>query len=77
LAVISLLALQPSAVIGYGYLVLYNLVFVLPLVVILVAASARPTLNRLAHWNLHHKEWVRLALGSGVVAMGLVILATV
>jgi len=42
-----------------------------------VAASARPTLNRLAHWNLHHKEWVRLALGSGVVAMGLVILATV
>jgi len=77
LAVISLLALQPSALIGYGYLVLYNLVFVLPLVVILVAASARPTLNRLAHWNLHHKEWVRLALGSGVVAMGLVILATV
>ena len=40
-------------------------------------AAARPTLNRLAHWNLHHKEWVRLALGSGVVAMGLVILATV
>lgn len=77
LAVISLLALQPSALLGYGYLVLYNLVFILPLVIILVAASARPTLNRLAHWNLHHKEWVRLALGSGVVAMGLVILATV
>jgi hypothetical protein len=31
----------------------------------------------LAHWNLHHKEWVRLALGSGVVVMGLLILATV
>ncbi|HLA96841.1 MAG TPA: cytochrome c biogenesis protein CcdA [Anaerolineales bacterium] len=77
LAVLSLLALQPSALLGYAYLVLYNLVFVLPLVVILVAASARPALNRLAHWNLHHKEWVRLALGSGVVAMGLVILATV
>jgi cytochrome c biogenesis protein CcdA len=77
LAVLSLLALQPSALLGYGYLVLYNLVFVLPLVVILVAASARPTLNRLAHWNLHHKEWVRLVLGSGVVVMGLVILATV
>lgn len=77
LAVLSLLALQPSALIGYGYLVLYNLVFVLPLVVILATASARPTLNRLAHWNLHHKEWVRLALGSGVVAMGLAVLATV
>ncbi len=77
LGVLSLLALQPSALLGYGYLVLYNLVFVLPLIVILVAASARPTLNRLAHWNIHHKEWVRLVLGGGVVVMGLLILATV
>lgn len=77
LGVLSLLALQPTALLGYGYLVLYNLVFVLPLVVILIAASARPTLNRLAHWNLHHKEPVRLILGSGVVLMGLAILATV
>jgi cytochrome c biogenesis protein CcdA len=77
LGVLSLLALQPSAMLGFGYLVLYNIIFVLPLVIILVLASARPTLNRLAHWNLHHKEWVRLALGGGVVAMGLLILATV
>jgi cytochrome c-type biogenesis protein len=77
LGVLSLLALQPTALLGYGYLVLYNIVFVLPLIIILVAASARLTLNRLAHWNLHHKEWVRLVLGGGVVIMGLVILATV
>jgi len=77
LGVLSLLALQPSALLGYGYLVLYNLIFILPLVVVLVAASARPTLNRLAHWNLHHKEWVRLALGCGVVVVGLLILGMV
>lgn len=77
LAILSLLALQPTAWLGYSYLVLYNLVFILPLVIILLAASTRPTLNRLAHWNLHHKEWVRLALGSGVVVMGLLILVTV
>jgi len=77
LGVLSLLALQPTALMGYSYLVLYNIVFILPLIGILIAASARPTLNRLAHWNLHHKEWVRLALGSGVVGMGLLILATV
>jgi cytochrome c-type biogenesis protein len=77
LGVLSLLALQPSALLGYGYLVLYNFIFVLPLVMILLATSARPTLNRLAHWNLHHKEWVRLVLGGGVVLMGLIILATV
>src|SRR5512136_1908624 len=77
LGVLSLLALQPTRLLGYGYLVLYNLVFVLPLIGILLLASSRPTLNQLAHWNLHHKEWVRLALGGGVVIMGLLILATV
>jgi len=77
LGVLSLLALQRTALQGYGYLVLYNVVFVLPLVAILAAASSRPALNRLARWNLHHRERVRLALGSGVVAMGLAILATV
>jgi len=77
LGVLSLLALQPTAAQGYAYLVLYNVVFVLPLLVILIAASSRPMVNRLAHWNLHHKEWVRLVLGSGVVVMGLAILVTV
>src|SRR5512136_580308 len=77
LGVLSLLALQPTRLLGYAYLVLYNVVFILPLVVILIAASARPTLNRVAHWNLHHKEAVRLVLGGGVVAMGLLILITV
>jgi cytochrome c biogenesis protein CcdA len=77
LGVLSLLALQPTAMLGFSYLVLYNIIFILPLVVILFLASTRPTLSRLAHWNMHHKEWVRLALGSGVVIMGLIILATV
>jgi cytochrome c biogenesis protein CcdA len=77
LGVLSLLALQPTAMLGYGYLILYNIIFILPLVLILFLASTRPTLSLLAHWNLHHKEWVRLALGGGVVVMGLLILATV
>lgn len=77
LAVLSLLSLQSSAFVGFAYLVLYNLMFILPLVALLIVASARPTLNRLAHWNLHHKESVRFALGASVVLMGLLILATV
>src|SRR5574338_1270856 len=35
LGVLSLLALQPTALMGYGYLVLYNLIFILPLAGIL------------------------------------------
>ncbi len=77
LAVLALLAAQPSALAGFSYLVLYNVMFVLPLVGVLWVASGRPALNRLAHWNLHHREWARLGLGTGVVLMGFVILVTV
>ena len=76
LAVLALISAQPTAT-AFGYLVLYNLMFIIPLVGVLLAASARPTLNKLARWNLHHKEWVRLTLGSGVVVMGLAILGTI
>jgi cytochrome c biogenesis protein CcdA len=77
LAVLSLLAAQPSALAGFAYLFLYNALYVLPLVVILLLASVRPMLNRFAHWNLHHREWLRLGIGTGVVLMGFVILVTV
>jgi cytochrome c-type biogenesis protein len=77
LAVVSMLALQESFFKAYLYLLLYNVMFVVPLIGLLVAASARPTLNRLGRWNLHHRGHVRLGLGGGVVALGLVILATV
>ncbi|MBI2202269.1 MAG: cytochrome C biogenesis protein [Candidatus Rokubacteria bacterium] len=76
LAVLSLLALQPSAVTGFAYLVLYNVMYILPLVALLALSSTRPALNRLAHWNVRHRERVRLALGTGVVVMGLAILVT-
>ena len=76
LAVLALLSAQPTLA-AFGYLVLYNLMFILPLVGVLIVATGRRALNRLAHWNLHHKEWVRLALGSGVILMGLAILAAI
>src|SRR5574341_320584 len=41
LAVLSLLSVQSSAFVGFAYLVLYNLMFILPLVALLIAASAR------------------------------------
>ncbi len=76
LAVLSLLAAQPSRWVGYGYLVLYNVIFVLPLLGIIVAATVPSLLRRLARWNVHHRHRVRLVLGAGVVIMGLSVLAT-
>ena len=75
LAVISLLALQDNFLLSYGYLLVYNVMFILPLVVILLAASTRPGLHRMARWNLHHRDRVKLILGGGVVVLGLAILA--
>lgn len=47
------------------------------MLLVLAAASARPALHRLARCNLHHRDRVRLGLGSGVVIMGFAILLTV
>lgn len=76
IAIISLLALQDNFVLSYSYLLIYNVMFILPLVVILLLASSRHGLNRLARWNLHHRDRVKLGLGGGVVVLGLTILAT-
>ena len=74
LAVLALLAAQATRLEGFAYLVLYNLAFVLPLVIILVAASSRSILNRLGRWQLHHRGGLKLALGSLTVFLGLGIL---
>ncbi len=76
IAIISLLALQESFALSYGYLLIYNVMFILPLVAILLASSSRPGLNRMARWNLHHRDGIKLGLGGGVVLLGLAILAT-
>ena len=77
LAVLSLLAAQGDRLAGFAYLLLYNAMFILPLAALLVAASSRPVLARLARWNLHHRAHVGLALGGGTVALGFAILVTV
>lgn len=77
LSILAMLSLQQTFLQAFAYLTLYNVLFVSPLGVILVAASARPTLNRLARWNLHHREGMRLGMGLGVCILGLIILATV
>jgi cytochrome c biogenesis protein CcdA len=77
LAVLSLLAAQSEPLTAYAYLVVYNLLFVLPLILILVVASARGVLARLARWQERNRERVRFAIGTSVVGLGLALLATI
>lgn len=77
LAVLALLAAQATRLEGFAYLVLYNLAFILPLVVLLAAASSRTLLNRLGRWQLHHRAGLKLALGTLTILLGLGILLVV
>lgn len=75
LAVLGLLASQTAFFKGLVYLVLYNALFVLPLVAMLAVAGSRPVFNRLGRWQLHHRRGLKLGLGLVAVGLGLLLLA--
>ena len=59
---------------GLGYLLLYNVIFVLPLVIALLIASDKGVLGRLQEWRNHHLRSLRLWSGIAMVALGIIIL---
>lgn len=75
LAVLALLGSQATALEGVGYLVLYNLVFVTPLVLILGLAASPPVYRKLARWQLHRRAYLKF--GTSVVAIGVGLLTLV
>ncbi|MCZ7399184.1 MAG: hypothetical protein O8C62_05795 [Candidatus Methanoperedens sp.] len=74
LAVIGLLSLQSTLVQGILYLLLYNLMLIVPLVAVLLASSNRKVVDKMVAWQSRNKARVRLLMGSFMVAMGFVIL---
>jgi cytochrome c biogenesis protein CcdA len=74
-ATIGLLQSKATLFKGLGYLVLYNLMFVLPLVFILAAASSKVVAGRLLHLERVWKGKMHLFYGTAMVGVGVVILA--
>ncbi|MDD5615683.1 MAG: cytochrome c biogenesis protein CcdA [Candidatus Methanoperedens sp.] len=74
LAVIGLLSVQTSLAQGILYLLLYNMMLIVPLVIILLASSNRAVVDRMMAWQSRNKTRVKLVMGSFMVAMGFVIL---
>jgi cytochrome c-type biogenesis protein len=60
---------------GVGYLFLYNAIFVLPLVLILLVASNPSLLGKVQAWQRERKRAMRLGGGGAMVALGLLIFA--
>lgn len=69
-SIITLLNAQTTAVWGVGYLLLYNVMFVLPLVAILLAVGNRSAAKSLARWERTNSLRIRLWYGLIMVALG-------
>lgn len=73
-AVLGLLSARATYWMGVGYLLLYNLMFVVPLIAILVGFSNRRAIGRLSRWEVSRKREVKLASGLIMIALGAVVL---
>lgn len=68
LGVLGLLSSEAAA--GLGLLVLYNMMFILPLVVVLTVVTSRPAYRSVARWHIRTKNVVKLTLGVVMIALG-------
>lgn len=75
LMVIGLLHDQATYYTGVGYLALYNAIFILPLVLILLVASDASLLGKLQDWQQRKRRAMRLGGGGAMAALGMLIFA--
>ncbi|MBI4194370.1 MAG: hypothetical protein HY526_04760 [Betaproteobacteria bacterium] len=73
LMVLGLLHDRTTYTAGLGYLMLYNLIFVLPLVVILLIASDKMLVQKVEAWKKHKMRPLRLWGGIAMIALGLIV----
>jgi cytochrome c biogenesis protein CcdA len=76
-SIITLLNAQTTLMWGIGYLALYNVLFVLPLIIILFAAGNRVTAKHWAAWERENSKRIRLWYGLIMVALGVIMLVFV
>ena len=65
--ILSIMAIQTTFIEGLGLLLLYNVMFVVPLIVILLVASNEKVADKLNEWEQHNKKNMKLA--SGIVML--------
>lgn len=73
-AVITLLNAKTTLAWGISYLALYNVMFILPLAAIVLAAGNRTTAKAWAQWERGHALNVRLWYGTVMVGLGAIML---
>lgn len=71
LAVLALMSLSGFTVGNFTFLVIYNLIFVLPLVIILFFVVKGIHWSRFEEWRQKHKGWMRLFIGLMLVGLAI------
>jgi cytochrome c biogenesis protein CcdA len=72
LAVLTVMAMNKTF--GLGYLLLYNFIFVLPLIILTLIIYKGTSPERLQRWTLHERKWMKFAAGAVLVGLGIYIL---
>ncbi len=73
-AITALLASQTTFLTGFLYLILYNFMFVLPLIIILILAANPYTLLKFGEWQQQHRKQQKIVMGLFMLALGVAIL---
>ncbi|MFA4871662.1 MAG: cytochrome c biogenesis protein CcdA [Patescibacteria group bacterium] len=73
-AIIGLLAVKTTYWGGIGYLLLYNLMFVAPLIIILLLAANKVAVKHLTQWEQSESKTMRLISALTMLILGLLIL---
>lgn len=73
-AITALLASKTTFLRGFLYLLLYNLMFMMPLIILLILATNPYTLVKFGEWQQKHKKTQKLIMGLFLIALGIAIL---
>lgn len=73
LMALGLLHDQATYLSGVSYLLLYNLIFVLPLIIILLISGNAALVEKVQNWQQKDKKLMRLGGGIAMVALGILI----
>ncbi|MDP3882934.1 MAG: cytochrome c biogenesis protein CcdA [Candidatus Staskawiczbacteria bacterium] len=73
-AITALLASKTTYFMGFAYLILYNVMFVLPLIILLALTVNPYTLAKIAEFRQKNERMEKLVMGTAMVALGAVIL---
>jgi cytochrome c biogenesis protein CcdA len=73
LAILGLMSRSYTLTEGLPYLILYNFIFVLPLILILLLVAYGVSPERANEWRVRHRRTLRIIVGLSMITLGVVI----